>query len=356
MRVRVVGVLDIRCLPVYYCYQKLSLSPKQCKWDIILPPANERLGNQSNPSRIQVVPDHELTLLIPPCAHSVRRIHDLAPAQPSPWRSSNALPRRLLEALLSYHVDLIGQRDNDVLITAVFEVVGFDFLLVPLDRVWVFPPGEDTLQVPRNNKRPCSRDDRRLLLVLASIEARWGESQRQLRLMAELRDVLRRETQASGLRLVVFGEGDLESGLPLVLAILLQSINEHKIRRASSKDPATVSRDVKTDDCFSECGHGGFGADSKAVEHADFALLGGDSQVPCLGCGDIGESGLGGILFKVGVDELVTRETGVDAVESVVGETDKGLLARHLGKFLNGISMLEGDKGKRCLPSLVQMT
>lgn len=56
--------------------------------------------------------------------------------------------------------------------------------------------------------------------------------------------------------------------------------------------------------------------------------------MPLFGGRGCREGVLGCVLLEFVIDELVTGERGVDAVESVAGETKEGLFAAHLGEFL----------------------
>lgn len=125
---------------------------------------------------------------IQPSRHSsVGRVHNLIPPQPTteaatspptgahPHRRRDALPRRLLKALLRHHIDLVRQRHNDVLVAAVLEIVRLDLLRVPLDRIRILATGQHLLHIPGDDERPRRGNDRGFLVVDAGIEARGGE-------------------------------------------------------------------------------------------------------------------------------------------------------------------------------------
>ena len=92
------------------------------------------------------------------------------PPTPPPI-TSNALPRRPLERLLRYHINLIRQRHNNILIAPVLEIIGLNFLLISLNRIGIFSAGQHLLHVPRHDERACGGDDRGLFVVDAGVEA-----------------------------------------------------------------------------------------------------------------------------------------------------------------------------------------
>ena len=278
----------------------------------------------------------------PKPTYLVRRVHNLvspqlraqpatsSPTSSHPHRSSDTLPRRLLKALLRHHINLIRQRHNNILVAAVLEIIRLDLLRIPLDGVRILPAREHLAHIPRDDERPRGGDDGGFFVVDAGVEARGGEGQRGFGLVLELGDVGGLQAEAAGLGFGVFGEGFFEAELAFVFAVFLEGVDEEEVGAAGGEDPAAVGGDVEPDDGLAEGGDVGFGVDAEAVEHADVAFVGGDGDVAFLGGGGHGEVVFGDVLFEFGVDELVAGYPGVDAVESIAGETEEGLLACHL--------------------------
>jgi hypothetical protein len=137
----------------------------------------------------------------------------------------------------------------------------------------------------------------------------------------ELRDVGRRESKTARLRFVVFGESFFEPQLAVVLAALLQSVDEQKVGTGRGKNPSTVCRHVHANDWITQCRDQRLCVDSESVEQADISLLGCDGNVALLrGCGGR-ESILGNVLLQLVIDELVASETRIDPIESVARKT-----------------------------------
>ena len=143
---------------------------------------------------------------------SVGRVDDLVPTEiaasslAAAWCRHDTLARGSLERAARDHVDLIGQSDDYVLVTAVAEVIGLDLLGVAFDAVRVALASENLLHRPGDDEGTGSGDDSGLILALARVEACRREGERRVRLVLELGDMRRCKTKAARLRLTVLGE------------------------------------------------------------------------------------------------------------------------------------------------------
>lgn len=75
------------------------------------------------------------------------------------------------------------------------------------------------------------------------------------RLVLELCDVRGGEGETPRLWLVVLCEGFLEAEFAIVLAALLEGVDEEEVGAGGGEDPAAVGRDVHTDDGVAKRGN-----------------------------------------------------------------------------------------------------
>lgn len=71
----------------------------------------------------------------------------------STCRASNRLSGRLLECPSRNHIDLVWKRQDDILITAKLEVVGFDFCSISLDSIGIFIACKHFFHAPSDDER-----------------------------------------------------------------------------------------------------------------------------------------------------------------------------------------------------------
>ena len=116
--------------------------------------------------------------------------------------------------------------------------------------------------------------------------------------MLELRNVGGLEAEAAGLGFGVLAKGAFKTELAFIFTtFLLKGVDEEKVCAACGENPAAIGGDIETDDGLAKGGNVGFGIDPEAVEHADVALIGGDSNVSLLCGSGCREVVLGNILF-----------------------------------------------------------
>ncbi|KAI6763039.1 hypothetical protein HG530_009019 [Fusarium avenaceum] len=169
---------------------------------------------------------------------------------------------------------MLSRGNDDVLVRSVFEIVSFDFLFVSLDLVGSLHSAEDALQVPFDNG----------------------------------------------------SELDDEDGV--------YRINKEDIVLGGTQDPSAISGDIDASDGIAESRKLSLGPDTKAIKKANITLIASDCDVALLRSCKGREIILRGVLLHVRIDKLVARQARVNAVESVVRDTQESLLRRHLSKLV----------------------
>lgn len=249
-------------------------------------------------------------------------------------RSRNTLSSWPLKRLTPNHVDLVGEGDNHVLVAAKPEIIGLDFFRVPLEGVWIFPPGEDPLHIPCDHEGASASDDGSLGSVEASVKLGSSEGEGLLSLCLHLRDVGGGETEASRTRLCVLRESLLEAEFPFILAFMLEGVNEQNIGPASCENPSTIGGNVKTNYCFAQGGNMCFGVDSQTIEHTNITFARGNCDIPILSGCRSGKVILRDILFELRINKFTATQARVHTIKGIVGQSEECLLVGHLSEFL----------------------